>query len=49
MYHFGVVLLLLSFFRIETDIAAFVYLFVYTLSLNGGYLAVSYTHLLVAN
>lgn len=38
MYHFGVVLLLLSFFRIETDFAAFVYLFVYTLSLNGGYL-----------
>lgn len=28
MYHFGVVLLLLSFFRIETDFAAFVYLFV---------------------
>lgn len=38
MYHFGMVLLLLSFFKLETDFAAFVYLLVVLLSLNGGYL-----------
>ena len=38
MYHFGVVLMLLSFFSISIDFSAFVYLFVYILSLNGCYL-----------
>ena len=38
MYHFVIVLLLLSFFKLETDFAAFVYLFVCLLSLNGSYL-----------
>ncbi len=38
MYHFGIVLILLSFFKSETNFAAFVYLFVYIISLNGSYL-----------
>lgn len=38
MYHFGIILILLSFFKQETNFAAFVYLFVYMLSLNGSYL-----------
>lgn len=38
MYHFGLILLLLSFFKPETDFAAFICLFVLILGINGIYM-----------
>lgn len=38
MYHFGVIMALLSFFNKETEFSSFVYLLVYILALNGIYI-----------
>ena len=38
MYHFGVIMVLLSFFNKETEFSSFIYLLVYILALNGIYI-----------
>ncbi len=47
MYHFGVVLLLLSFFNSAADFSAYIYIILYLLGLNGAYLV--FYHLKIRN